>query len=182
MINQPAFFGVMAWCHHKIRNWYRLGTCSIMWQCTIPASWHETFSALLAFCEGNPRVTGGFPSLKESKQVWTNDWTNSRIAGDFRRHDAHCDVSVMMHACGSMIEWSDPNSMNAYLNIWMKSFISILKLILVIGGWGLFYELILTWTLLDFTDEKSTLIQMPSSNTPLSKLMFTQIHVAKWRH
>ena len=26
---------------------------------------------------------------------WTNDWANSRHAGDWRRHGAHCDVTVM---------------------------------------------------------------------------------------
>ena len=37
----------------------------------------ETFTALLALCEGNPLVT------------------NNRDAGDLRRHRAHCHVAVM---------------------------------------------------------------------------------------
>ena len=45
-----------------------------------------TFSALLALCEGNLPVTGGFPR---------NGWINNRDAGDLRRHRAHYDIIVM---------------------------------------------------------------------------------------
>ena len=45
----------------------------------------ETFSALLALCEGNPPVTGGFPSQRPV--TWSFDvlfdvssWTNTRMA------------------------------------------------------------------------------------------------------
>ena len=63
----------------------------------------ENFSALLAFCEGNPPVTGGFPSQRPVTQsvdvffdlAWTNDWANNRHGGDLRRHRAHYDVTVM---------------------------------------------------------------------------------------
>ena len=63
----------------------------------------ETFSALLALCEGNSPVTGEFPSQGQWRGasvfslicVWINGWVNNREAGDLRRHGAHCDVSVM---------------------------------------------------------------------------------------
>ena len=64
----------------------------------------ETFSSLLALCEGNPPVTGGFPSQRPVTRgfgvffdvQWTNDWTHSPDAGDLWRHYAHCDVTVMV--------------------------------------------------------------------------------------
>ena len=61
----------------------------------------ETFSALLALCEGNPPVTGGFPSLKPV--TWSfdaffdlrlNKRSNNQDAGDLRRHRPHYDVTV----------------------------------------------------------------------------------------
>ena len=63
----------------------------------------KTFSALLALCEGNPSVTGGFPSqvpvtrsfdvsldLRPIKRLNEN-WNTE----DLRRHRAHDDVIVM---------------------------------------------------------------------------------------
>ena len=64
----------------------------------------EQFSVLLALCEGNPSVSGGFPSQSPVTRKfdvfplicnWTNGWANSRYAVDLRRHCAHCDVPVM---------------------------------------------------------------------------------------
>ena len=63
----------------------------------------ETFSALLILCEGNPPVTGGFPSQRPVTRsfvvffdmCWTNGWADNRDAGDLRRHPAHYDVTVM---------------------------------------------------------------------------------------
>ena len=75
------------WCHYK-----------------------DMLTALMAFCEGNPLGTGGFPSQwvnAPRKDQWrgallislmcasTTGWTNSQDAGDLKRHDAHCDVTVM---------------------------------------------------------------------------------------
>ena len=56
-----------------------------------------TFSVLLALCEGNPSVTGGFPHKGQWHGdltfslicAWTNDWANNRDAGDLRRHRTH---------------------------------------------------------------------------------------------
>ena len=97
---------------HGILKWlvqYRLGDCMghiasklSFW------SWRrhqlETFSALLACCEGNPSVSVGFPLqslVTRSSDVslicaWTNGWANNRHAGDLRRHCTHCDVTVMI--------------------------------------------------------------------------------------
>ena len=61
----------------------------------------ETFSALLALYEGNPPVTGGFPSQKPGNfDVFfdlrlNKGWTNNRGAGDLRHHHAHYDVTVV---------------------------------------------------------------------------------------
>ena len=61
----------------------------------------ETFSELLALCEGNPLVTEGFISQRPVTQsfdgfwTWTNGWTNSWEAVDLRPHRADYDVTVM---------------------------------------------------------------------------------------
>ena len=64
----------------------------------------ETFSALLALCEGNPAVTGGFPSQRSVTRsfdvfflicTWTTGWANNRDTGDLRRHCAHYHVTAM---------------------------------------------------------------------------------------
>ena len=56
----------------------------------------ETLSTLLALCEGNPPMTGGFPSQRASNAelifafllAWTNCWENTQVACDLRCHDA----------------------------------------------------------------------------------------------
>ena len=58
---------------------------------------------LLARCEGNPPVTGGFPSqrpITRSFDVFfdlhrTKGSANSRNIGDLERHRAHYDVIVI---------------------------------------------------------------------------------------
>ena len=63
----------------------------------------EAFSALLVLCEGNPPVTGGFPSQRPVRRsfggffirTWTNDWANNRDAVDLRRHRADYDVTLI---------------------------------------------------------------------------------------
>ena len=65
----------------------------------------ETLSSLLALCEGSPSVTGGFLSqLTSNADLWyftlarINYWTNTRSAGDLRRHDAHvASLSCQIH-------------------------------------------------------------------------------------
>ena len=64
----------------------------------------ETFSALLALCEGNPTVTGEFPSQRpvtRSFEVFfdlrlNKRLSNNREAGDLRRHRAHYDIIVII--------------------------------------------------------------------------------------
>ena len=62
--------------------------------------WHhdmEMLSTLLALCEGNPPVIGGFPSQGPVMQTfdvsfavsWTWCWTNIWIDKDLRWHDTH---------------------------------------------------------------------------------------------
>ena len=63
----------------------------------------ETFSTLLALCEGNPPVNGGFPSqrpVRRSFDAFFDLHPNKRLskqsdAGDLRRYRAHYDVTVM---------------------------------------------------------------------------------------
>ena len=63
----------------------------------------ETFSMLLALCEGNPPFTGGFPSQRPVMRSFdvlydvclSNGWANSWYTCDLKFHGAHCDVTVM---------------------------------------------------------------------------------------
>ena len=63
----------------------------------------KTFSALLALCEGNPPVNGGFPSQRASNAAFDiffdvslyKQLNKLPCAGDWRRHGGHCDVTVM---------------------------------------------------------------------------------------
>ena len=64
----------------------------------------ETFSALLAFCEGNLPVTCGFPSQRPVTRNFDiffnlrpNKWLRKhRDADDLRRHRAHYGATVML--------------------------------------------------------------------------------------
>ena len=63
----------------------------------------ETFYSLLALCEGNSPVIGEFPSQRQVTQsfnvsliyAWTSGWENHRDTGDWRRHRAHYNVTVL---------------------------------------------------------------------------------------
>ena len=67
----------------------------------------ETFSALLAICTGNSRVTGEFPSQRPVTRsfdvffdlAWINGLVNNREAVDLRHYRAHYDVTVMSNQC-----------------------------------------------------------------------------------
>ena len=79
----------------------------------------ETFSALLALCEGNPPATGVIPLQRPATRsfnvvfmcAWTNCWTSNREAGDLRHHCAHYNITVMgdyeskSTHCASNIWW-----------------------------------------------------------------------------
>ena len=68
----------------------------------------ETFSALLALCEGNPPVTGGFPSQLPVMSfnvyslicVWPNGWETNLNTGSSRCCHAHYDITVMITSPG----------------------------------------------------------------------------------
>ena len=83
-------------CKCKHLYWLIYSSCYSSW-------WlrqMETFSAL---CERNPPVTGGFLPQRPMFSLIcteTNGWANNWDAGVFRRHRAHCDVTVML--CASL--------------------------------------------------------------------------------
>ena len=73
----------------------------------------KTFFALLALCEGNPPVNGGFPSQRpvtQSRYVFfdlrSNGWENNRNAGELGRQGSegtHYDVTEMIIGTASWL-------------------------------------------------------------------------------
>ena len=66
----------------------------------------ETFSVLLALCEGNPPVTGGFPSQRpvtRSFEVFFDVRPNKRLRKQSRLHGANYGVTVMVIVCNFTI-------------------------------------------------------------------------------
>ena len=64
----------------------------------------ETFSVLLALCEGQSPITSGLPSYIRPVSRNFDDffdlrlnkrWANNRDIGDMRHHRAHSDVTVI---------------------------------------------------------------------------------------
>ena len=84
--NATIFIFCHSWVSANFTRWWRYQV--------------ETFSALVALCEGNSPVTVNFPH----KGQWSRAsmfslvcaWTNHRDAGDLRHHHAHYDVIVIM--------------------------------------------------------------------------------------
>ena len=80
----------------------------------------ETFSALLALCEGNSLSPVNSPHKGQWCEAlifslicaWTNSWANNRDAGDLRPHHAHSDVSVMCPA-------QNPVTLPTYSQRWL---------------------------------------------------------------
>ena len=85
----------------------------------------EIFSALLAFCEENPSITGGFPSqrpMTRSFDVFAdrrlNKRANNRDDGNLRHHRADYDVTLMIyphrpradHQAFSISLWMNPSA------------------------------------------------------------------------
>ena len=104
---------------HIIGTYCKCFQCMIDKGCPIAArlssgiSWWchqmETFSALLAICEGNSPHKGQWRRVLMMFSLicaWITYWGNNREAGDFRRHRIHCDVTVCvpLHADGA--KWS----------------------------------------------------------------------------
>ena len=84
----------------------------------------ETFSALLALCEGNSPVAGECPSQNPVARsfdifliyTWTNGWVNHRDAGDFRRNRDHYDVTVMEIVAYAILRTEHPITIKAVLH------------------------------------------------------------------
>ena len=84
----------------------------------------ETFSALLTLCEGDPRVTGGFPHKEQWRGAvmfslicaWPNGWANNRGVADLRRHRTHYIVIVMIVV---NVKFMISISWRYYLNKWL---------------------------------------------------------------
>ena len=68
----------------------------------------ETFSALLAICEGNPLVTSGFPSQMPVTRIFevffdlhmNKQFSKHSRCWYLRHHRAHYDATVMKEMCG----------------------------------------------------------------------------------
>ena len=64
----------------------------------------ESFSALVALCEGNWPFTSKFPSQTPVALMfslicaWANGWANHHDAGDLGRHRARYEVTVMIYS------------------------------------------------------------------------------------
>ena len=99
----------------------------------------ETFSLLLALCEGDPPVTGGFPHKGRWRGALifslicarTNDEANNRNAGDLRRHRAHYNVTLIymretpvrlflcIILCFVRGSWDHPHRRGRHANVWL---------------------------------------------------------------
>ena len=66
----------------------------------------ETFSAILALCEGNLLIKANDTELRcFIWSAWTNGWAINLDAGNLRRHRAHSDVTVMTFCCHVIYSW-----------------------------------------------------------------------------
>ena len=69
--------------------------------CYLSTCWRhqkKALSALLALCEGNPPVTGGFPPQRPATRSFDGFYDlhlNNRGAGGLKHHRAHYDIAVM---------------------------------------------------------------------------------------
>ena len=71
---------------------------------------NETFSALLASCEGNPPVSDGYlhkgpprgALMSSLIYTWINVWVNNRDTGDLRHHGDYYDVIVVIQCYASL--------------------------------------------------------------------------------
>ena len=107
----------------KCTSFLRIRTGYIRW----PWWCHQMeTSRYWALCEGNPPVTGGFPSQKTVARsfdffffficAWTNGWENNRDTGDLRRYRAHYDVTLMICLCLSAIPNGLCHRLNHFIN------------------------------------------------------------------
>ena len=125
---------------------------TISWWC------HQigNISSQRALCEGNPPVTGGFPSKLQWRGAlmfslncaWINGWANIRDASDFRHHRTHYYVIVMYQQWSTLLKvkacchqatshdlnkcWQSSTCMTTYKSAWwrhqMETFSALLAL------------------------------------------------------
>ena len=103
----------LLWLPGNQQPWGRISiNCAIaLWKNHVKSLWRhrmEPFSALMTLSEGNPAVTGGFPSQRPSDvELWcflwsrlacTNCWTNSQEAGESGCLVRSFDITVMTNA------------------------------------------------------------------------------------
>ena len=90
LVNFVRSFGTSA---INLRNYWKLEQTKF----TLFAWWPhqmEPFSALLAFCGGNPSVTGGFPSQRQMTRSF-GVFFDLRLIDDLKHHSAHYDTTVL---------------------------------------------------------------------------------------
>ena len=115
------------WKSHKLCSWWG-------WERIVTSSWWrhqmETFSALLALCEGNQPVIGGCPSQRPVTELWyfllSALKQTVEQTGDLRLHHAHYDVPVIMEGCMRGGVGVGRNQMHDDIMTW-KLFSSILS-------------------------------------------------------
>ena len=102
-----CFFAVSyKWCHIIVCPFLKRGSLCSWWRRQM-----ETFTTILVLCEGNPPVTGGFPSQRpvtRSFDVFFGLHLNKRLSKQSRRRwfetpviwGAHYDVTVMCWVIG----------------------------------------------------------------------------------
>ena len=88
----------------------------------------ETFSALLVICAGNSSVTGEFPARRPVKRCFdvffdlrlNEGWVSNREAGEWRRHRAHYDATVMVRFTSATDEtkWCVWNRLVLFSKAW----------------------------------------------------------------
>ena len=101
----------------------------------------ETITALLALCEGNPPLNGGFLSQKSrNAKLWffsllqalTYCWMNSRIDGDLQFMCCHCNNAIYSWSGPMITDWlrclilrsfedSEPQGMDLDLSKYSKN-------------------------------------------------------------
>ena len=114
----------------------------------------EIFSASLASVRGNHRSPVNPLTMASDAELlmfslicaWTNSWINNGDAGDLRRHNAHCEVTVMSvfiyYFRGPLLLW---NYLHPILDN-HKYFISRVKYTrLQLNFWTVFLEAHIPW-------------------------------------
>ena len=102
----------------------------------------ETFSALLALCDGNSPVTGKFPSQRPVPWNFdvfficsgTNGWANHRGVGDLRCHRAHYGITVTCLFCIGLFKLT---TCLAPRHVWFIVMFIPLRLKIGAGRWNL---------------------------------------------